>query len=307
LESLDGIIKLAVPINSFEELKMGWDWFKENPKARVFLPSSQKGRWNWFRLLTAHEMPFSFFREGQGSSPDQPKLLEVLRFQTELKNWGAILGSPVKHSLTPGTHDNYFKAKKANVLSVDLKYAEFDQALPILKELGLRWAAVTSPLKDKAFELVKKNQASGLKSTNTICYKDDWLGENTDIDGLKIIAKEIGEKSVAIWGGGGTLEPIKEFLPQAQYYSSRTGQPRGEFTPENPEFIIWAVGADNFAETGVFPPEEWEPKAIIDLNYTQDSPGIECAHRYGCQYRGGLDMFTEQARKQQEFWNQYGI
>lgn len=309
LDSIDGVIKLAIPILDFKELQTAYQWYKEDPEKRVFLPSSEEGRWKWFRLLTGHQMKFSYLRESCGSSLDQPTLLEVLRYEPNNKLWSGILGAPVKHSLTPSTHEKYFKEKKANVLHVDLKEHEWESGISFLKELGLRWAAVTSPLKLKAFSLVKENQGKkeDLKSTNTLIFKDRWLGTNTDIDGLAKLALNLKDQSVVVWGGGGTLDVIKKFFPQAVFYSSRTGEPRGSSVNGSPHSIIWAVGRESFLKEGVLPPKKWSPEQVVDLNYTQDSPGISCAYNYGCQYHSGLDMFLEQARKQQEFWDSYGI
>lgn len=309
LKSLEGVsskIKLAIPIEDFKELKIAWDWYKEDPQKRIVLPSSQDGRWKWFRLLYSNKMNFGFFKVGEGSSFDQPQLLELLRFVPEYSYWAAILGSPVKHSLTPATHDQYFKSKDGNVLSVDLKESNWEESINFLKDLGLRWAAVTSPLKLKAHETIQ-NSKQKINSTNTLMYSDNkWCGTNTDIDGIKALKKKMVDDEPAVWGGGGTLDVIREVFPKAHFYSSRTGEPRDGEKPTSPKHIIWAVGK-NFNQDGVYPPENWTPESVIDLNYTQDSPGITCAYNYGCQYHSGLDMFLEQARKQQEFWNQYGI
>ena len=69
-------LKLAVPIQNWSELLDGHLWWKEDPLNRSFLPSSDSGRWRWYRALFGRQMKMSFFREGAGSSPDQPYLSE---------------------------------------------------------------------------------------------------------------------------------------------------------------------------------------------------------------------------------------
>ena len=109
---------------------------------------------------------------------------------------------------------------------------------------------------------------------------------------------------MVVWGGGDVLDLIKEQCPQAVFYSSRTGELKKGDLSLKPDLLIWAVGPKNFKKKGVYPPRHWEPEKVIDLNYNIDSPGLICANRYRCQYQSGLILFTEQARKQQEFWNE---
>jgi shikimate 5-dehydrogenase/shikimate kinase len=307
IEKVEGVAKLAIPIHNHAELKMGWDWAQEDLDKRVFLPSSEKGRWKGFRLLTAFQQKISFVRDGQGSSPDQPTLLEFLRWDPSLQFWAAILGKPVAHSLTPSQHHSFFKERRHNTLHWDLTESDWDLALPFLNEMGLRAAAVTSPLKTKARQLCSSFSAED-SHFNTLLFKENqWLGTNTDRHGFKKLVKGLQAEEVAVWGGGGTLAIIKELLPKASFYSSRTGEAREGPQPNKPSVIIWAVGFESFQNEGVYPPKDWTPRLVVDLNYTQDSPGIQCAHNYGCQYQSGLSMFIEQARKQQEFWSHHGI
>ena len=293
------MLKLAIPINNFSELKVCHEWYLKDQKKRCFLPMSDGGRWFWYRLLMAQKMPLQFLRLGEGTAADQPSLLEVLNFKSEFINFAAILGAPVRHSYTPTFHQDYFTKKKANVLAIEIYEEEFDEALPFLQTLGLRWAAVTSPLKQKAAEL-----SESLNAVNTLFYDGaKWSFANTDEFGL---AQLVGDKKegVAVWGGGGVHKSIENLIPQATFYSSRTGELKKGPKAAKPETLIWAVGNESFSKEGIFPPADWPLKSILDLNYTQDSPGIECVHKFSCQYQSGLGMFVAQAKKQQEFWNE---
>ena len=303
ISKFSGILKLAVPIHNFKELQLGHQWQQQRPQSRIFLPSSSTGRWNWYRLLTAKDNPFSFLREGIGSSSDQPTLLQVLRHNPKLKRFGAVLGSPINHSLTPATHREFFRTHFANTLGVDVKEQEWSEATTFLQELGLFAAAVTSPLKRKAYESIANKKEQEFHSTNTLLFKNNnIIGSNTDIHGFDTHVTGYKKVEVAVWGGGGTLPIIKKILPHAIFYSSQTGEPRGEESCIDPEVIVWAVGRRSYDERGQLPPKSWNPDIVIDLNYTQDSPGLICAHQYGCQYHSGFDMFLIQAQAQQEFW-----
>ena len=321
-EKVSGVCKVAVVVSNFKDLKIGWDWAQEDLNRRVFLPRSPTGRWKWFRLLQSHQSALFYFRLGRrGSCGDQPSLLEVLRWNKNLKHWAALLGQPVSHSLSPWFHDSFFKKNQANVLSVDLFGEEWEQALDFMRGVGLRWAAVTSPLKRKARQSCKKvfssrcSDPSLWKDLNTLLWTDrGWIGTPTDPWGLDFLASAIRDESVAVWGGGGVLEALHGVLPQCVFYSSRWGQVRGEKGGlesfegnQGPDHIIWAVGGESFRKTGQFPPSHWTPKKVFDINYTQDSPGLECAYNYGCEYISGFGIFKKQAIKQQEFWEKYGV
>ena len=301
LPSGDQIIKLAIPIKDFNELKLGYQWFLENPEKRVFLPTSSKGRWKWFRLLTACKMPFGFFREAGGIIQDQPTLMDLLNHHPHWPSFAAILGSPVNHSLTPCFHRQFFTKKQINCLAIDLLKEEWEQAFPFLDKMGLKAAAITSPLKKKAAEWIGQKSST----VNTLFKKkNNWFGTSTDQTGFKKLISGYENKKVVVWGGGDLLNLIKKSFPKAVSYSSRTGQPKDKNQSMKPDILIWAVGPENFRKKGVYPPRNWKPEKVIDLNYNIDSPGLVCAHNYGCHYQSGLAMFTEQAKEQQRFWNQ---
>jgi shikimate 5-dehydrogenase len=326
---LGSIFKLALPIHSFSELLEGHRWQQADPQRRSFLPMSEGGRWRWYRLLMKNRSPIQFLREGAGSAPDQPTLLEWLRLselQPSSQNFdqssspgrplqfAAVLGAPVEHSRTPAVHFEFFKSRGAPVFAIQVSREDWQEgALNALREFGLRWAAITSPLKDLAFQKLQSPSpfVRDLGAVNTLAWNNSlsqWVGTNTDSAGLaQALACHIPNYRnlhFAIWGGGGTLEIAKQVLPQTSTsYSSRTGQARTPNTfLESPDVILWSVGRKNFDLNPRFPPSEWKPKFILDMNYTEDSPGLEYALKTKIHYFNGLEMFKGQAFSQQEFW-----
>lgn len=298
------ILKLAVPIETFEELQAGHHWWAKDPKKRLFLPSSSNGRWQWYRRWMSAQMPFQFFRLCEGAVNDQPTLLQALEI-TESEHFAAVLGSPVSHSLTPWFHKEFFALQNMPVFAIDLSVEEWNCGLPFLNALGLKFAAVTSPLKKCAEALV----CSEMPINTLVFHKGRWLGANTDVDGLAPMGESLKDQSVALWGGGGTLKALKSRVPQLVAYSSRSGCLRkteaSSFEESSPTSVIWAVGREAFDKEGVFPPECWNPTTVYDLNYSADSPGRACAKRFDCVYVSGIEMFIEQARAQQKFWSPY--
>lgn len=303
------IIKLAVEIDDFSELRVGHEWWMEEPSKRSFLPRSKDGRWQWYRQLFSRRMPLAFWREGMGSAADQPTLADWLRLPEDWAHFAAVLGSPVVHSHTPAEHDEFFREKQMPVVAIDLPKAECtDETLEFLNELGLKSAAVTSPLKECFFELIQSQtlESQSVAATNLIHFNGTyWQGHNTDLEGFKALVDsvEFDPAKAAVWGGGGTRAVIKKVLPNTPQCSVRTGQVlEKDFSATQlaPDTVIWAVGRNNFKSK--FPPEEWKPKIIIDLNYSDDSPGREYALQTGAQYINGRTMFKSQAAGQRRFW-----
>jgi len=314
-QGLSSHLKLAVEVRNFEELWQGHQWAAEDPTRRTFLPrSNHEGRWSWYRLFMKNRNKINFVREGEGSAADQPYLLDWVRVPECPKAFAAVLGHPVIHSRTPAEHFQFFSKRKMPVLAISITEEEWESALKILFQLGLRAAAVTAPLKIKASQLakIKTADAARLNSVNTLLWgnKDQqWIGENTDLRGLiSLFAHLDSSQSIAIWGGGGTLPLLQEVLPDAAFYSVRTGTPRNPVSPDfSPEVIIWGVGRSRYSEKShegeaQWPNPEWKPKQVIDLNYSEDSPGREYALRTQAKYISGMEMFRSQAAGQREFW-----
>lgn len=311
------VLKLAVMTGSFQELREGHLWAAREPGHRAFLPRSPRdrpGRWAWYRAWTLGGTPLGFTREAEGSSPDQPALMEWLRIGATHRGAGpfaAVLGDPVANSRTPAEQAVFFEGRGIPVFGVAVSESEWDQgALEILGELGLRYAAVTSPLKQRAYAACdpRTREDLGLGAINTL-YRDargSWRGRNTDLAGLEAILP--GDAAdVAVWGGGGTLEAIRRVTPGAVFHSARTGQPRdGSSVGRAPRTVVWAVGRSRLSglDGGGWPPVEWKPETVIDLNYSEDSPGREFALKTGARYVSGLAMFRAQAAAQRSYWEE---
>ncbi len=319
--------KLAVPVKNFKELMQGHLWFLEDPKRRSFLPRSfQKGRWRWYRQIFGPAMKLHFIRESRTGEPDQPFLYEHLLWKNSHPLFfAAVLGDPVAHSKSPAFHRRFFA--KMPFVKIPMNEKEFTKEnLYILQKMGLRFSAVTSPLKKKAFAFCDIKDLSALKAraVNTLIFKEGkWLGSSTDGPGLRWLLSRAGLKKkapsgsfTAVWGGGGMEDILRTELPFADFYSARTGRKKtgpkaqvqkrlqathSSVKKKGPDIVIWAVGRNRMSSC-VFPPRFWKPKQVIDLNYTEDSPGREYALLAGAGYLSGEIMFENQAKKQQSLF-----
>ncbi len=310
-------LKLAIEIYDFEELREGLQWQSLEPTRRSFLPRSWSGRWSWVRQWLKDRQLLNFVRLGivsmKQKNSDQPTLMEWMATPNKTKSFAAILGSPVSYSYSPSEHREYFGAKGIPFFPIEIYEEEWDKAMELLTQMGLCAAAVTSPLKKRAFQFCQAPSSLGsqLGVLNTLWREPEtasWRGENTDLEGFESLLKtlefsnEWNFKKIIVWGGGGILPVIHKLLPQAIDYSMRSGLPRlGSHDPnpsEGPEIIIWAG-----PPTGSPPQNEnWRPKIVIDLNYREDSLAKEYGERHKAQYVSGWLMFKAQAEAQQKLW-----
>ena len=295
-----GLLKWAPLVTQWEELMKGHLWWQKDPEHRAFFPRSIEGRWQWYRELFGQQMAFYFFREGDGSSLDQAFWWQRELLPEKFESFAAVLGSPIRHSWTPGKQRDFFKAYSMPVVAILIREEEWAEAIPVLEKLGLRAAAVTSPLKKLSAHLVKKPDAriKQLEACNTLAFVNgEWIGTNTDIDGVAALKEAPFTKDIAMWGSGSLAPTVKAAWPEVQVVSQRNGEALAKTL--NPSVVIWSVGRSRHRQ---WPPDHWMPKLVLDLNYMEDSPGREFAKMVGADYVSGEGMFLKQAEAQQVFW-----
>lgn len=302
--------KLALTIHNYLELWAGHQWYLQDPKKRSFLPMSPAGvkepLWMWYRLLFGPQMKISFVKELQGSAFDQPSLFDAIRVQLERRksttaNFAALIGNPVTQSWTPSEHSQFFSNQNWPVVTICISENENLQlAMSVLERLGLSAAAVTAPFKEAIGRIY------GAGATNTICKNSKtqkWQTANTDIQGFKKLISMVptSRDAIAVWGGGGTLEALRMTLNESCFFSARTPEGAEKIQPN---CVIWAVGRSRMPACQ-WPPDLWRPDYVVDLNYSEDSPGREYALRVGANYISGAEMFKAQAAAQRDFWSSH--
>lgn len=296
-------LKLCPLVDSFAEVEKGFKWQQEDPGNRSFLPRSLGGRWLWYRLLSKYFQKLNFVKSSDVA--DQPSLYEWLNMPEQRpQKWGAVIGFPVYFSRSPAEHMEFFKKRNSFFCKIEIQPHELVEALKFIRSLGCTYLAVTSPLKEAVFALPseKSQKAQALRAANTVYYSKDVMRlHNTDTEGFAILVNEIEQDAkVAIWGGGGTLNMMKSALPKAVCFSSQTGLPRsGAASAQEFDYLIWAAPRSHKT---LFPPDSLKFKKVIDLNYTDNSMGLEFAANKNIGYVSGLQMFKAQAAEQQKFW-----
>lgn len=312
LETKADHYKFAPQVDSFIELWAGHRFYTENSNKRSFLPRSKTGRWSWYRLLQNKKMNLNFMRTDDSISPDQPTPFDFLRFQENTTQFAAVLGYPVQHSRTPAEQHDFFANQKMGVVALPMTEEECNSLnMSVLERMGLHAAAVTAPLKIKMRDLCSHvdRKTEELGAVNTIVRtRFGWNGTNTDITGVRsVFSSLVMPDEVAVWGGGGTRMVLRDILPRAHFFSARRGEELWveKQLPLQPEVVVWALGR-NRVSTTQNPPENWRPQYVVDLNYAENSPGLEYALQTGAKYISGKALFKSQAQGQREFWSQKG-
>lgn len=133
------------------------------------------------------------------------------------KNY-AIIGNPIKHSLSPVLHKYWFDKYNIDADYTIIEASEDDLSKTInkIKDGSLNGINVTLPYKQKIINFVDKviNDAEQTGSVNTIMLNESNLviGENTDVFGLQAAyLKEIDggfNKKTLIIGAGGVSPSV---------------------------------------------------------------------------------------------------
>ena len=333
------IIKVAIPIANLAELWDGHRWRLRNPQRHIFLPiaSDGSGRFRFYRLLTADQQLLHFLRDLDSPLiPDQPAPAEwTSRQQIPIPNidpipFAAILGNPVEHSRTPEYHAQFFARYGMPVLKVRITDEDLRSCdvLSVLRDLGLRAAAVTSPLKTwlrasivamgGAWEVIDAQDPQDAGNTMVVHRNGNIIGCSTDGTGLRAAWRDTlrdqsgvlgAVPNLAVFGGGGLLSLLRSVFPSALFISARTGEvrtsrdePALSNDPPSVAAVVWSVGRNRYRN----PPPDWlRPQLVFDLNYAADSPGRDFAQAVGAQYVDGSRFFEHQAAAQQQFWRRH--
>lgn len=258
------------------------------------------------------------------------------RGETALRR-AAVLGSPVRYSLSPVLH----QAAYATLGLTGWRYAAFDcveAALPaFLEELGPEWAglSLTMPLKRMALTLADEVSplagAVGAANTLLLSHPGGRAGgrrraENTDVTGIVAALREAGldhAGTAVILGAGGTaqaalaaLRELGQLTPSVLVRDpARTTELRaaadrlgvavaivgGLPEVELPEADVVISTLPPGAGATLRPPRWSADTVLLDVVYTPwPTPLADAARTAGCRVISGLALLLHQAVAQVE-------
>jgi shikimate dehydrogenase len=244
----------------------------------------------------------------------------------------AVLGSPIRHSLSPALHEAAYQA-------LDLRgwhygKIECDEAgLPgLVGSMGPEWAglSLTMPLKRVALEVADQvsplAEAVGAANTLVSGAAGDWRADNTDVAGIVLALREAGldriEQAV-ILGAGGTaqaaLAAVRELGHRAPIVLVRNLARTGDLL-ETAERLGMRPEISDHLFTEPLPPADlvistlpggaadplsvtrWKPETtLLDVVYAPwPTPLASSARDAGCPVVSGLTVLLYQAVAQVE-------
>lgn len=249
----------------------------------------------------------------------------------------AVIGSPVRHSLSPALHNAAFEAA-----GVDWVYAAFEVpageaagALQAMRILGLGGLSVTMPHKEAIADAVDvlTPAAAALESVNTVVRGTDGRLEGHSTDGVGFVAslREAGIDptglAVAVVGAGAAARAVIDALgragaasvavvnrtadkaARAALLAGRVGVVGDPSCISAADVVVNATSigmgsrATGATELAIDPGLLRAGQIVADLVYHPlDTALLQAARAAGATPVDGLGMLVHQAALQQELW-----
>lgn len=260
-------------------------------------------------------------------SADQSAAGRPITGHTQL---AAVIGSPVRHSISPAIHNAAFAA-----LDLDWVYVAFDvregatqQALDAVRALGIRGLSVTMPHKTAVADAVDEltDAARALRAVNCVVNRDGWLvGDNTDGAGFVDAFRhdtggDLAGRRCGVIGGGGAARAVvraiavagaaevivvNRSLPAAAVAADLAGGCGRVGTVDDLSHCDVVVNATPLGMAG--PSAASVPMAgdllqpgqiLVDLVYNPlETPWLAAARARGIEAHNGLSMLVFQAAR----------
>ncbi|MBL7995982.1 shikimate dehydrogenase [bacterium] len=251
----------------------------------------------------------------------------------------ALLGSPIRHSLSPLIHNTSFKSLGINAVFLAFDSLDLKQALSGFKALGVAGFSVTVPHKVAVTSYLDEVsfEAKLIGSVNTVVQKrGKWIGYNTDVIGftktLEPFRKKVENKKVLVLGAGGSARAVIYSLVNnydvGEIFVFNRTQERAlqlisDFASIRSDATLRFVSSDELPKLGakvivnttsvglaseecLVKPDFFDSEMIVyDLIYDPiRTVLLRYAHASGAATINGLDMLVEQAAAAFYLWTE---
>ncbi|MGA2402951.1 MAG: shikimate dehydrogenase [Syntrophobacteraceae bacterium] len=249
----------------------------------------------------------------------------------EQKKLFAVIGNPVRHSLSPVMMSACFDALDVPALYTAFYVDELDCDLKLLHKTGFSGLSVTIPYKEMACRLAEEidETAEEIGAANTLRRTNlGWEGRNTDwIGALRALSAvvEVSGLNALILGAGGAARAVAYGLKRAGALvtiSNRcvergrvlSRQIKGNFIPLKtlPKVVrdfdivvqCTSVGLEDGEASPIAFDSFFKPEmTVMDIIYSPRWTAFSKAARdAGCTVVSGLDMLLYQGAAQLEWW-----
>ena len=244
----------------------------------------------------------------------------------------AVIGSPVRHSLSPALHNAAFAASGADWVYTAFEVApgRAGDALAAMRTLGLGGLSVTMPHKDDVADAVDELDpaAAALHSVNTVVRLADGRlrGHSTDGAGFVASLAEAGAdpmgRRVVVLGAGGAARAVVDALGRAgaaevvvvnrnadrattaAALAGPVGRVGSAADVADAELVVNATSVGmGTLELPLDPGMLRAGQVVADLVYHPlETALLAAARAAGARVVDGLGMLVHQAALQQELW-----
>ncbi len=248
----------------------------------------------------------------------------------------AVLGNPIKHSQSPGIHQQFALQTGQNLSYEALEgpLDGFKDFVDSLAEKGYRGMNITVPFKEQAWALChrRSERAERAGAVNTLIRKEGrWYGENTDGTGLLNDLQintglSLRDKKILLLGAGGAVRgvilPLLNAQPASLHIANRTVAKAlnlaEDFATEGPisasgfelnigtpfDLIINGTAASLSGSVPPIPPQTLNENTLCyDMMYAATPTAfMRWGSLHGAQTRDGLGMLVEQAAESFFLW-----
>ncbi|MCU0259960.1 MAG: shikimate dehydrogenase [Ilumatobacteraceae bacterium] len=244
----------------------------------------------------------------------------------------AVIGAPVRHSLSPAIHAAAFDAagRDWTFLAFEVAPGEGAAAVAAMRTLGIRGLAVTTPHKEDVIAAldVVDEAARRLRSVNTVVLRADGttFGTSTDGDGLVASVLAAGHPvagvGAAVVGAGAAARAIVEALgragaaevvvvnrtvDRAEVAAALTPVGRvGDLDDLAAAGLVVHATSVGMGDPGALPLDPSRLRAgqvVVDIVYHPLDTGLlRAARAAGAATVDGLGMLVHQAALQQRWW-----
>jgi shikimate dehydrogenase len=258
----------------------------------------------------------------------------VARSITGATRVAAVIGSPVRHSLSPALHNAAFEAA-----DLDWGFVAFEvaagggaDAVAAMRTLGIGGLAVTMPHKADVAAAVDEVDvaAAALRSVNTVVLRGDGttFGASTDGEGfvrsLRAEGIEPGGRRIVVLGAGGAARSIVDALGRtgasdiavvnrteanavAVAELAPVARVGGLADVADADVLVnttsVGMGADGSDDLPLDPASLHAGLTVVDIVYHPLRTALlDAAEAVGAATVDGLGMLVHQAVLQQELW-----
>ena len=169
-------------------------------------------------------LTFGALEPGKESAPGQPALREMLQVydikrQDENTKVFGVIGSPIRHSMSPLIHNAAFQDQGLNAIYLPFLVENVEDFVNTFKKFNMDGCSVTLPHKQSimpfcdsieevaqnigAINTIVKSPEGMLRASNT-----DWIAAITAIEQKLGGGKSLIDKKVVILGSGGTARAL---------------------------------------------------------------------------------------------------